>query len=115
VAIGIVPFGALVANILIGKGVLAQGTPEARQGPARGQMVGGIIGIQWGSKPNASTPVRRARRRGLFGRGAQGDSSSATRAAASFCLSSSSFWSWARRFFFSSASASSSSFARRLS
>jgi hypothetical protein len=58
VAIGIVPFGALVANILIDKGVLAQGTPEARQGLARGQMVGGIIGILWGGKPNASIPVQ---------------------------------------------------------
>jgi hypothetical protein len=58
VAIGIVPFGALVANILIDKGILAQGTPEARQGLARGQMVGGIIGILWGGKPNASTPVQ---------------------------------------------------------
>jgi A nuclease family of the HNH/ENDO VII superfamily with conserved AHH len=57
VAIGIVPFGALVANILIDKGILAQGTPEARQGLAQGQMVGGIIGILWGGKPNASTPV----------------------------------------------------------
>jgi hypothetical protein len=58
VAIGIVPFGALVANILIDNGILAQGTPEARQGLARGQMVGGIIGILWGGKPNASTPVQ---------------------------------------------------------
>ncbi len=62
VMIGIVPLGSLGANALIANGVLAEGTPEAREGLAKGQLLGGLIGMVWGSgKSPSAAPVQAPR------------------------------------------------------
>ncbi len=62
VSIGLVPFGSLVANALIAAGVLVEGTPEAREGLANGQLLGGLIGMVWGSgKSPSAAPVQAPR------------------------------------------------------
>ncbi len=61
VAIGIVPLGAVVANTLIEEGVLAKGTPEAREGLAAGQMVGGIVGLLLSGRQPSSAPLHAPR------------------------------------------------------
>ncbi len=56
------PFGSLVANALIAAGVLVEGTHEAREGLAKGQVLGGLIGIVWGSGESPSAaPVQAPR------------------------------------------------------
>ena len=62
VSIGLVPFGSLVVNTLIANRILAQGTPEAREGLAAGQAVGGILGLFWGGgKAPSAAPLQAPR------------------------------------------------------
>lgn len=64
-AVGYVPFGSVVADLLIGKGVLSKGTPAARNGYAFGKIVGGMASLATafaspgigGGRPNGPAAV----------------------------------------------------------
>jgi hypothetical protein len=60
-AIAGVPLGGVVALALIQRGILAKGTPEAREGLAKGMAIGGVVwtllGLSVPAPPGAVAPA----------------------------------------------------------
>ncbi len=44
--VGMIPYGAPIFNFMILNGILPKGTPEAREGLMRGQLIGGIFSLR---------------------------------------------------------------------